>query len=54
MESGHDEELTEEDETLISDNGVEETVDEIEELAVKETKLDVKEDSVFDLILQLS
>ena len=56
MESGHDEELAEEEETLIGGTGVEETVDEeIEELAVKEAKLDVvNEDSVVDLRLQLS
>ena len=56
MESGHDEELAEEEETLIGGTGVEETVDEeIEELAVTEAKLDVvNEDSVVDLRLQLS
>ena len=55
MESGHDEELAEEEETLIGELGVEETVDEeTEELAVIEAKLDVKEDSVVDLKLQLS
>ena len=51
MESGHDEELAEEEETLVGDIGVEETGDEIEELAVIEAKLDVKEDSVVELIL---
>ena len=55
VESGHDEELAEEEETLIGELGVEETVDEeTEELAVIEAKLDVKEDSVVELILQLS
>ena len=55
VESGHDEELAEEEETLIGELGVEETVDEeTQELAVIEAKLDVKEDSVVELILQLS
>ena len=56
VESGHGEELAEEEETLIGGTGVEETVDEeIEELAVTEAKLDVvNEDSVVDLRLQLS
>ena len=55
VESGHGEELAEEEETLIGGTGVEETVDEeIEELAVTEAKLDVKEDSVVDFKLQLS
>ena len=55
MESGHDEELAEEEETLIGELGVEETVDEeTEEHAVIEAKLDVEEDSVVELILQLN
>ena len=55
VESGHGEELAEEEETLIGGTGVEETVDEeIEELVVTEAKLDGKEDSVVDFKLQLS
>ena len=54
VESGHEKELAEEEETLTGDTGVEETVDERKKLAVIEAKLDVKEDSVVDLKLQLS